>query len=161
MVALPADYSANEILTAYFEEEKQKYRLGSPEADLFLDAVVGCKSYFEKCVGRVLLYTFERQQYKEFRKLWEEGRGWWAGRNAGDVYGAEHLCRLLVSLPELMAGTNMDHESISKTLGEMAKLAKWLGKNANRFFTTEYEKATPQYVAKDVEGRGEESEGSD
>ena len=109
LVALPADYSANEILTAYFEEEKHKYRLGSAEADLFLDAVTGCKDYFEKCVGRILLYTFERQQYAEFRKLLEEGKGSWEGKNAGDVYGAEHLCRLFVSLPELIAETNMGH----------------------------------------------------
>ncbi|KAK0517560.1 hypothetical protein JMJ35_000715 [Cladonia borealis] len=114
LVALPADYSANEILTAYFEEEKHKYRLGSAEAYLFLDAVTGCKDYFEKCVGRILLYTFERQQYAEFRKLLEEGKG----------------CKLR---------------------GEMAKLTKWLGKNSNRFFTAEYEKASPQYAEKAVE----------
>ena len=29
------------------------------------------------------------------RKLWEEGKGEWEGKNAGDVYDAEHLCRIL------------------------------------------------------------------
>ena len=94
LVPLPSEHPVNEILTTYFEEEKHKRRLGSAEADLLEEVVAGCKEYFEKCVGRILLYRFERQQYHEVRKLWEEGKGEWEGKNAGDVYGAEHLCRL-------------------------------------------------------------------
>lgn len=94
LVPLPSEHPVNEILNTYFEEEKHKRRLGSAEADLLEEVVAGCKDYFEKCVGRILLYRFERQQYAEVRKLWEEGRGEWEGKNAGDVYGAEHLCRL-------------------------------------------------------------------
>ena len=94
LVPLPSEHPVNEILTTYFEEEKHKRRLGSAEADLLEEVVAGCKEYFEKCVGRILLYRFERQQYAEVRKLWEEGKGEWEGKNAGDVYGAEHLCRL-------------------------------------------------------------------
>ena len=169
LVPLPSEHPVNEILTTYFEEEKHKRRLGSAEADLLEEVVAGCKEYFEKCVGRILLYRFERQQYHEVRKLWEEGKGEWEGKNAGDVYGAEHLCRLFgmyipptpstspkscilthtpVSLPELIAQTNMDHQSVSKLRDEMAKLTQWLGKNSNRFFTAEYETASQEYVEK-------------
>ena len=164
LVPLPSEHPVNEILTTYFEEEKHKRRLGSAEADLLEEVVAGCKEYFEKCVGRILLYRFERQQYHEVRKLWEEGKGEWEGKNAGDVYGAEHLCRLFgmyilpitqilltqqsVSLPELIAQTNMDHQSVSKLRDEMAKLTQWLGKNSNRFFTAEYETASQDYVEK-------------
>ena len=69
LAPLPSEHPVNEILTTYFEEEKHKYRLGSAEAELFLDAVTGCKDYFEKCVGRLLLYRLERQQYAEVRGL--------------------------------------------------------------------------------------------
>ena len=55
----------------------------------------------------------------------------------------------------------MDHQTASKVCDEMAKLTQWLAKNSNRLFTAEYEKSSPQYVVKDVEGRGEKSEGSD
>ena len=102
LVPLPSEHPVNEILTTYFEEEKHKRRLGSAEADLLEEVVAGCKEYFEKCVGRILLYRFERQQYHEVRKLWEEGKGEWEGKNAGDVYGAEHLCRLFgTSIPPI------------------------------------------------------------
>ena len=75
LVPLPSEHPVNEILTTYFEEEKHKYRLGSAEAELFLDAITGCQDYIEKCVGRLLLCRFERQQYAEVRKLWMEGKG--------------------------------------------------------------------------------------
>ncbi|KAL2059372.1 hypothetical protein ABVK25_000665 [Lepraria finkii] len=146
LVPLPSEHPVNEILNTYFEEEKHKRRLGSAEADLLEEVVAGCKDYFEKCIGRILLYRFERQQYAEVRKLWEEGRGEWEGKNAGDVYGAEHLCRLFVSLPELIAQTNMDSQSVSKLHEEIQKLTSWLGKNSNRFFTAEYETASNDYV---------------
>ena len=99
LVPLPSEHPVNEILNTYFEEEKHKRRLGSAEADLLEEVVAGCKDCFENCIGRILLYRFERQQYAEVRKLWEEGRGEWEGKNAGDVYGAEHLCRLFGTLP--------------------------------------------------------------
>jgi mortality factor 4-like protein 1 len=41
---------------------------------------------------------FERNQYLEIRELWNAGTGEWAGKGAGDVYGAEHFCRLLGTL---------------------------------------------------------------
>ena len=94
LVPLPAEHPVNEIMSIYFEEEKGKRRLGSAEADLLEEVVAGVKEYFETCVGRILLYRFEREQYFEVRKLWVEGKGEWEGKNAGDVYGAEHLCRL-------------------------------------------------------------------
>lgn len=94
LVPLPSAHPVNEILTTYFDEEKGKRRLGSAEADLLEEVVAGVKEYFEKCLGRILLYRFEREQFFEIRKLWEPGVGEWEGKGAGDVYGAEHLCRL-------------------------------------------------------------------
>lgn len=105
LVPLPSAHPVNEILTTYFDEEKGKRRLGSAEADLLEEVVSGVKEYFEKCLGRILLYRFEREQFFEVRKLYEHGVGEWEGKGAGDVYGAEHLCRLFgkfdLSFPSL------------------------------------------------------------
>ena len=94
LVPLPSKPSANEILTNYFDEEKNKRHLGSPEADLLEEVVAGLKEYFEKCVGRILLYRFERQQYLEVYNAVQAGTGEYEGKTMGDIYGAEHLCRL-------------------------------------------------------------------
>ena len=94
LVPLPSPHPVNEILTTYFDEEKGKRRLGSAEADLLEEVVAGVREYFEKCLGRILLYRFEREQFFEIRQMWEHGVGEWEGKGVGDVYGAEHLCRL-------------------------------------------------------------------
>ena len=99
LVPLPSKPSANEILTSYFDEEKNKRHLGSPEADLLEEVVAGLKEYFEKCVGRILLYRFERQQYLEVYNAVQAGAGEYEGKTMGDIYGAEHLCRLFGKLP--------------------------------------------------------------
>jgi len=94
LVPLPSKTPANAILTAYFDEEQPKRRPGSADADILEEVVAGVKEYFDKCLGRILLYRFEREQFFEIRRLWEGGRGEWEGKGPGDVYGAEHLCRL-------------------------------------------------------------------
>lgn len=94
LVPLPSKTPVNQILTNYFDEEKGKRRLGSAEADLLEEVVAGVKEYFAKCLGRILLYRFEREQFFEVRQLWESGMAEWEGKGPGDVYGAEHLCRL-------------------------------------------------------------------
>jgi len=95
LVPLPSKTPVNTILDNYFEEEKGKRRLGSAEADLLEEVVAGVKEYFDKALGRILLYRFEREQFTEIRSMWEGAvGGQWEGKGAGDVYGAEHLARL-------------------------------------------------------------------
>ena len=95
LVPLPSKTPVNLILDTYFEEEKGKRRLGSAEADLLEEVVAGVKEYFDKCLGRILLYRFEREQFFDVRTLWEGAVGGeWEGKGPGDVYGAEHLARL-------------------------------------------------------------------
>ncbi|KAI9776116.1 MAG: Esa1p-associated factor [Candelina submexicana] len=148
LVPLPSKSPANAILTTYFDEEKGKRRLGSAEADILEEVVQGIKEYFDKCLGRILLYRFEREQYFEIRQLWESGEGEWEGKGPGDVYGAEHLCRLFVSMPELIAQTNMDQQSVNKLRDELVKITQWLGKNSSRFFASDYENASQEYIEK-------------
>lgn len=96
LIPLPASKPANMIIDEYFDEEKEKRFPGSAEMDLLEEVRSGLKEYFDVALGRTLLYRFERQQYKEAIKAWTEGKGEWKGRTCvGDVYGAEHLCRMI------------------------------------------------------------------
>ncbi len=139
------------------------------------EVVAGVKEYFDKTLGKILLYRFERQQYLEIRLKMDAGQGEWENKAIGDIYGAEHLARLIgmpllcpdtvpsglsshkpcanlsflkVSLPELIAQTNMDEQSVRKLREEMVKMTTWLGKNSARFFTAEYESASQEYIEK-------------
>ncbi|KAI9739407.1 MAG: Esa1p-associated factor [Claussenomyces sp. TS43310] len=148
LVPLPTPHPVNSILAHYLAAEKPKRQNGSAQADILEEVVAGLKEYFEKCLGRILLYRFERNQYLEMRELWAAGEGEWAGKGAGDTYGAEHMCRLLVSLPELIAQTNMDQQSVNRLREELAKLTNWLGKHATEYFVSEYETPSQSYIEK-------------
>lgn len=42
----------------------------------------------------------------------------------------------------------MDTQSINRLREELTKITSWLGKNSQRFFTAEYEAASPEYTEK-------------
>lgn len=65
LVGLPSRAPVNWVLDTYFHEEKGKRRLGSAEADRLVEIVEGMKTYFERMLGKTLLYKFERGQYAE------------------------------------------------------------------------------------------------
>ena len=65
LVELPSKAPVNWVLDTYFHEEKGKRRLGSAEAVRLVEIVEGMKTYFDKMLGKVLLYKFERGQYAE------------------------------------------------------------------------------------------------
>lgn len=88
-----------------------------------------------------------------------------------DIYGAEHLARLLgklhamlmetwlpqqtltrssclVSLPELLAQTNMDQQSISRLREELSRFTLWLSARCEEYFVSEYENPSQEYIDK-------------
>ncbi|KAI9661540.1 MAG: Esa1p-associated factor [Trizodia sp. TS-e1964] len=146
LVPIPARVSVNTILDAYYTESKGKYCAGSAEADILEEVVQGTREYFDKCLGRILLYRFERDQYYEARKLLDLGLNGWGGKGPADLYGAEHLCRLFVAMPELIAQTNMDHQAVTRLRQELADMALWLHVNMRKYFAEGYENASQNYI---------------
>ena len=90
------------------------------------EVVAGLRLYFNKCLGNNLLYRFERGQYSDHYKTLKEDQ------EVSSIYGAEHLLRLfgssrffpvfivlrltarmIVNLPEMIAHTAMDPETIA------------------------------------------------
>lgn len=51
-----------------------------------------------------------------------------------------------VTLPELLAQTNMDQQSVSRLREEIGKFTIWLGKEAKTYFVSEYESPSQEYV---------------
>jgi hypothetical protein len=48
-------------------------------------------SYYSK----LTIHRFERPQYAEVHKKWNSADPEFQGKTASDIYGAEHLCRLI------------------------------------------------------------------
>jgi mortality factor 4-like protein 1 len=105
-----------------------------------LDAAAeGIKLYFDKALGSLLLYKFERQQYSEILKSSQN-------RPMSDLYGAEHLLRLLAKLPELIVTTDMEQDTVAVLIEGVSELIKYLAKNVGTLFVSEYNAATPMYI---------------
>lgn len=88
------------------------------------------------------IVRFERLQYADLQKTWTAEQG------PSTTYGAEHLARLLVSLPELIAQTNMDQQSVSRLREELTKFTNWLAKNYAQYFQDEYSVPDAVYTEK-------------
>lgn len=56
LVPIPAEHTVERILDDYLQFEAPKRVRGSAQADILEEVVAGLKEYFEKCLGRILLY---------------------------------------------------------------------------------------------------------
>ncbi|KAL2352065.1 MRG-domain-containing protein [Cryomyces antarcticus] len=146
LVHLPSKTPVNMILDDYSNLETPKRRIGSAEAEILEEVVSGVREYFNKSLGRILLYKHERSQYHDILEQLDSGVGDLAGRTLCDAYGAEHLCRLFVSMPELIAQTNMDSQSVNRLREELSKMTQWLSKNTPKYFNAQYENQSQNYT---------------
>ncbi|KAK0740536.1 MRG-domain-containing protein [Schizothecium vesticola] len=145
LVPLPHKQPVTKILDDYLAYERPKHAEGSPSLEILEETIAGLLEYFDKCLGRILLYRFERKQYNEFHQHWAAAaEGEVTG--AAATYGAEHLARLLVTMPELIAQTNMDQQSVNRLREELAKFTSWFSRHTATYFVSEYETPSQEYV---------------
>ncbi|KDE08457.1 hypothetical protein MVLG_01239 [Microbotryum lychnidis-dioicae p1A1 Lamole] len=136
LVPLPRVPNVDTIL-----DEWNKY-LQNEDPDrrrLAAEVAAGLGMYFNKALGNNLLYKFERGQYAEQLATLP------AGRQLSSIYGAEHLLRLFVNLPELLAHTTMDPESALVLKENMAQFLCWLDLNKQILFAKEYTATSSGY----------------
>jgi mortality factor 4-like protein 1 len=86
LVPLPRDPNVAKILELFKKESPTK-RSDSVEEETFDEIVSGLMLYFDKSLGTLLLYRFEREQYLDIMKEHPDTK-------PSDIYGAEHLLRL-------------------------------------------------------------------
>lgn len=147
VVPLPRDITVTEVLEMYRAKNTPRKKSNSTntavqtaEADIFEEVISGIKVYFDRALGSILLYRFERQQYLSIKKEFPN-------KNLCDIYGPEHLLRLFVSFPALIAQTNMDQQSITVLREHLEHLLKFMMENRNKLFLKEYENTSPHYEA--------------
>ena len=49
-------------------------------------------------------------------------------------------------MPDLIAHTNMDSQSVSRLREELSKMTQWLAKRSSTYLDTEYDHAGQQYL---------------
>ncbi|KAL6628117.1 MRG-domain-containing protein [Neocallimastix californiae] len=142
LVTLPRSPTVFEILQEYkklkFENKNNEI---NKENDLVSEMLDGIQLYFDRALGNILLYRFEREQYNNIIKENEE-------KSMSEVYGVEHLIRLFVQFPFLLEETNLDQDSVIIIQQYMNDFLKFLEDNQKRFFLAEYKRADNSYISK-------------
>ncbi|KAJ3385166.1 Esa1p-associated factor [Lobulomyces angularis] len=167
LVSLPRDPTVTQILQKYREHiinnptsfnEKEGLKSSVFQEEIVEQVTDGLKLYFDKALGNILLYRFERFQYVQLKeKLNNENNGsnngteklgeaTHAEKCMSDYYGAEHLLRLFVQLPSLIAHTNMETDAVNVLKDHFALFLQWMVENADELFLKEYEHASAQYL---------------
>ncbi|KAJ3199024.1 Esa1p-associated factor [Entophlyctis luteolus] len=138
LVSLPRTPNVSQILKLFKEAALKNAQNNMLQEDILEELINGLKTYFDKALGNILLYRFERHQYVELKKKF-------VNKDMSEVYGAEHLLRLFVQLPQLIAHTNMDHETILILKDHFVEFLKYMEANSSQLFLPSYDSATPAY----------------
>ncbi|KAF9458077.1 MRG-domain-containing protein [Collybia nuda] len=148
LVTLPRTPTVVELLeqfASYIEETKPP---GLRDPGLLTPTIIsGLQVYFDRSLGANLLYRSERPQFAEVRKQYKTGQKVIIGqeKEVSAVYGAEHLLRMLVSLPGMVANSTLDPESVGLVRDYVNELLVWMVKEQARIFQPEYATASVQY----------------
>lgn len=104
---------------------------------LIRETIDGLQAYFDETLSLDLLYKFERLQYAEKLKSNPNLR-------PSEVYGLEHLLRLLSTLPARLSQVSMDSVGLNVLLAQASGLMKYLDANLESF-SSSYITASPMY----------------
>ncbi|KAL6512863.1 hypothetical protein OROHE_019653 [Orobanche hederae] len=129
LLKLPRSPTVDDILTKYLEFRSKKDGIMGM-ADAVGEILNGVRCYFDKALPTILLYKKERQQYREAIQ---------DNISPSSIYGAEHLLRLFVKLPELLAYVKIEEETLLRLQHKLLEFLKFLQNNESAFFLSSYD----------------------
>ncbi|KAL1540897.1 Protein mrg1 [Salvia divinorum] len=127
LVKLPRSPNVDDILTKYLEHRSKKDGMMT---DVVGEILNGLRCYFDKALPALLLYKTERLQYREAVS---------DNTSPSTIYGAEHLLRLFVKLPELLVYVKIDEETLIRLQQRLLEFIKFLQNNESAFFLSAYD----------------------
>lgn len=137
IINVPSAHPVSAVIDDYLQYKKSENP--SPEAlDVITEIVHGLELYFNKSLSLVLLYKFERLQYLNLLK--EHGDD----LKPSEIYGVEHLLRLFVSLPGLIAQTTIDSVSIGILVKQSKDILEFICDNLGTYLN-DYINVSPAY----------------
>lgn len=69
LVPLPHPHPVDEIINDYLTSERPNRDPESPHLDILEETMAGMKEYFEKALGRILLYRYELPHHQVIKEL--------------------------------------------------------------------------------------------
>lgn len=137
LVDLDTTTPVSKIVEQYLTYTRKNKSIPQEALLLTQEAMDGLLVFFDKLLSLDLLYRYERLQYSDVLTETPDMR-------PSEVYGLEHLLRLIVTLPAQIAQTSMDALSINVLIGQMKNLLEFLDDNLESLVST-YMNASPGY----------------
>lgn len=122
-LSLPRSPTVKKLLKDFLEASTKHQR-----RDLLLEVVSGIQVYFDRALPTMLLYKTEREQCTRVLK---------SHRMPSDIYGIEHLLRLLIKLPELLPYENLEEPAVRALETKIAVLVGYIKRNEHALFSRE------------------------
>ncbi|KAJ3508079.1 hypothetical protein NLJ89_g5952 [Agrocybe chaxingu] len=148
LLILPRSPNVAEVLQQFADHVRRTKPAHLKEPDHVIQTYVdGIQAYFDRALGSNLLYRFERVQYAGIRRQYWTGPKVIVGqeKEMSLIYGAEHLLRMLVSLPQMIASTSLDPDSINLIRDYSNELMAYMVEEKDRIFQVTYEDQPAQY----------------
>lgn len=146
LISLPSQYPINQILQDYKTYRTKQLTLkltkNSYQLSILIEILTGLEIYFNKSLSLILLYKYEHLQYLNFLK--ENIINPQQDILQSNIYGLEHLLRLIISFPGLLSMTTMDGISLSVLILELESLCRFIGDRL-QLYQNKYEFTSPQY----------------
>lgn len=126
---LPAKVTVNNILEQYLDHLKRQQDVEAPKKGVAQEVIKGVGEYFNVSLGSQLLYSVEKQQYKEDC----ESVG---AVQPSDVYGSAHLLRLMVKIGGYLSFSNFSDQSSKMIEDQIDDFLSYLDMNRSMFFSS-------------------------
>ncbi|XP_073288912.1 protein MRG1-like isoform X2 [Primulina huaijiensis] len=127
LVKLPRSPCVDDVFTKYLEYRSKKDGMMT---DAVGEIFNGLRCYFDKALPVILLYEKEHQQYRDLIS---------ESVFPSSIYGVEHLLRLFVKLPELLAHVSIEEETLIRLQQKLLEFLKFLQKNESMLFLGTYD----------------------
>lgn len=132
LVTLPSKCTVSQTLQDFKKYIIQEFNGES----IFLEITESLKQYFEQALGTLLLYRYERLQYKEIIQNPSI-------HNLYDVYGTIYFLRLISIFPNILNMNNIEPNSNRTSKIYLDVLLNWLDLNKDKYLIDSYENQTP------------------
>lgn len=143
VIPIPKSITCNTILTRYrdqlTEEQCAEFGVTREHAN---DILLGIEDTFNVALPRTLLYKNERTQWRQYIVQNEEENRVLT-KKPSLVFGAEHLARLLITLPNLLIEAHVQKEKWNPIIMITNDVLSFINANLATFWTDGYSEIAP------------------
>jgi mortality factor 4-like protein 1 len=120
LLVLPRPVTVEAVLNQFVDSKKEK--ADDTQLGGYQSLMDGIKAYFNMALPLILLYRCERQQYEQL--VAQHPR-----KAPAQLYGVEHLMRLMIKMPGLIANALVGQTELAQMQARLNELIKFIEKS--------------------------------